>query len=214
MVMEANIDVLTAVKQYYEKLLKLKDFPLKHACEDNVIFFAAQIEEMIYDTKMQVSRAKLLARIASDRKDMISRRLDSQTTESMESLTTSMYNVGLLSQTEAAAMRVVTVLTMLYLPATFVSTFFSTDVVHYQNQSQNNNDSGSSTLNSTQSGGETSFSTIAMERWIEVTLPLTLVTVLIAWYLYHKSKQRIEKVTGISGALPLFHKPMWIEEKV
>ena len=214
MVMDGNIDVLTALKQYYKKLLKLKDFPLRHACENNVIVFAEQIEEMIYDTRTQVSRAKLLARIASDRKDVISRRLDSQATESVESLTTSMYNVGVLSQTEASAMRVVTVLTMLYLPATFVSTFFSTDVVHYQNQSQDNSSSSSSSLNSHHSDGETSFSTIAMERWIEVTLPLTLVTVLIAWYLYHKSKQRIEKVTGISGALPLFRKPMWIEEQV
>lgn len=230
MVMESNGDVLVAIKQYYAKLVKHKDFPSSSADQEDLNAFTAQVEEVICNTKMHVSRAKLLAQIAADRKDMITRRLDSQATESRESLTTSMYNLGVLSQTEAATMRVVTVLTMLYLPATFVSvslsdffrpqlayylqTFFSTDVVHYQNQGQNNNDSGNSSFNSTESSGETSFSVLAMERWIEVTLPLTLVTVLIAWWLYDRSKKRIQQITGIEGALPLHQKPLWKNEKV
>jgi hypothetical protein len=95
---------------------------------------------------------------------------------------------------------------------TRAQTFFSTDVVHYG--SQNNNSPANSTVaNSQASNNITSFSSLAMERWIEVTLPLTLVTVLIAWWLYEKSKKRIQQITGFEGALPLHQKPMWKDEK-
>jgi hypothetical protein len=52
-----------------------------------------------------------------------------------------------------------------------LKTFFSTDVVKYQNQ--NGGKSGNGT-----------FSRIAMDRWLEVTLPLTALTLLIAWGTY------------------------------
>ena len=195
MVMQANVDVLTSVRKYYEKLLKNKDFPLATVCEEDVDVFVTQIDEIMYDIEMQISRTKVLAQVTSDRKTVVLQHLGSQATESMERLTRSMYNVGVLSQTEAAAMRVITVLTLLYLPATFVSTFFSTDVVKYQNQSS--------------SGNGTSFSPVAMWRWLQVTLPLTFITCIIAYYLYRKSIKRVEAVTGIAGALPLYHKPMW-----
>ena len=54
-------------------------------------------------------------------------------------------------------------------------TFFSTDVVKYQNGGEDgNNPSG------------TSYSKLALERWFEVTAPLTLLTFIIAvgWYYY------------------------------
>lgn len=206
MVMEANVAVLTSIRKYYERLVKNKDFTLSADVEESVGVFATQIDEMIYDMEMQISRAKVLAQVTADRKTIVLQHLSSQATESMESLTRSMYNVALLSQTEAAAMRVITVLTLLYLPATFVSTFFSTDVVHYGNQGSN----GNSTLTGGQEGNNaTSFSPLALMRWLEVTIPLTFVTIVVAYYLYRKSLKRVEAITGHPGALPLFHKPMW-----
>jgi len=72
---------------------------------------------------------------------------------------------------EAIVMRIVTIVTLLYLPATFVSTFFSTDVVKYQNQNEN-----------------PIFSDLALQRWLEVTLPLTTVTLFVAWGAYERAK--------------------------
>jgi len=75
MILEANADVLTALRKfYYESLMRHKDFPasLKTACEDDVLQFATQLDDMIYDAKMQISRAKLLVRIISDRKSLVS----------------------------------------------------------------------------------------------------------------------------------------------
>lgn len=48
-------------------------------------------------------------------------------------------------------------------------TFFSTDVVKYQD----NNDAGGA-----------AFSALALTRWLQVTLPLTALTLLVAWSTY------------------------------
>ena len=56
-------------------------------------------------------------------------------------------------------------------------TFFSTDVIKYQNQGDGDGppDNGS-------------FSSTAMKRWLQVTIPLTAITLLIAWMTYKISE--------------------------
>ena len=66
------MDVLTSLRKYYESLLRNKDFPLRKACRDDVLTFATQVNDMMFDLKMQVSRAKLLVRITADRKNLVS----------------------------------------------------------------------------------------------------------------------------------------------
>ena len=64
---------------------------------------------------------------------------------------------------EAVVVRIITLVTLLYLPATFVSTFFSTDIIRYEDDPNG------------------TFSKTAMNRWLQVTLPLTFITLSIAW---------------------------------
>lgn len=74
-----------------------------------------------------------------------------------------------------------------------MQTFFSTDVVKYQNQNQN---SGNSTQDN-QGTSNGSFSSIALQRWIEVTVPLTALTLLVAWSslrIAERKKEGIEYV--------------------
>jgi hypothetical protein len=73
MVMQANIQVLTSLRKFYQALLKNKHFPLEKACSGDVAAFAIQINDMIYDTGMNISRAQLLIRITGDRKSLVSR---------------------------------------------------------------------------------------------------------------------------------------------
>ena len=47
--------------------------------------------------------------------------VQAQTAENMEGLTKSTYNVGVSAQKEAIVMRIITVVALVYLPATFVS---------------------------------------------------------------------------------------------
>jgi hypothetical protein len=64
---------------------------------------------------------------------------------------------------------------------TGLQTFFSTDIVKYQNPD------GLS--------GHASFSPVALSRWLQVTLPLTLITLLGAWAMYrvaHRQRARHE----------------------
>lgn len=144
--------------------------------------------------------------------------LQAQATEVMEDLTKNMFQLGIMGQKEAIAMKIITVVTLVYLPATFVSvriilsflishrpltdlsqTFFSTDVVKYQNQ---NNDL-STVTNQTSSQ---SYSGLALERWIEVTFPLTFLTVVAAVYFYRKYVKHTEFKAGIIDSLPFYYK--------
>jgi hypothetical protein len=102
----------------------------------------------------------------------------------MEKLTSSMGELGIMAQKEAIAMRIITVVTVIFLPATFVSvsiqsflsastmlmmmqTFFSTEIMNYQN-----------------GGG---FSHAALVGWLEVTVPLTVLTLGVCYFFFKRS---------------------------
>ena len=72
MVLEANTDVLISLRKFYENLLNNKSFDLKEACEEDIIQFATQVNNMIYDSRTQIARAKLLVQIIDDRKNLVS----------------------------------------------------------------------------------------------------------------------------------------------
>jgi len=71
MVMETNTDVLGSIRQFYERLLANPDFTLALYCREDVLTFASQIDDMIYDAKMQIARAQVLVRITADRKNLV-----------------------------------------------------------------------------------------------------------------------------------------------
>lgn len=178
MILGSNTDVLTALHEYYEDLLPDSDFPLRQSCRDSIIDFSRQLQDAVRDTKMQASRAKLVVRIAADRKALTQSHLTSQATAFQNQATQKMEFMTSIAQRDAIMMRIVTFIALIYLPATFVSTFFSTDVVRYQNQ----NDFGHSFYAS-------SYSRLALERWLQVTLPLTAVTLGAAWW-FSPQKQK------------------------
>jgi hypothetical protein len=122
----------------------------------------------------------------------------------MEILTVNMQNIGVLAQKEAIAVRIITVLTLIYLPATFVSvslsqhkyffspkslsnrkSFFSTDVVKYQNQNQGSSQDAQEPYSN--------FSELAMHRWLQVALPLTAVTLVLGWLGYRWAERKQHK---------------------
>jgi hypothetical protein len=127
----------------------------------------------------------------------------------MEDLSIQTHALGVLAQKEAVAVRIITVLSLLYLPCTVVSvsritqslqlmipvvanlvkSFFSTDVVKYQQNSQ-----GPGTQQSSNDSimGQ-SFSHLAMNRWLQVTLPFTLITLVLGWLGFTFEKWRQSK---------------------
>ncbi|KAF2469602.1 uncharacterized protein BDR25DRAFT_228622 [Lindgomyces ingoldianus] len=170
MILEANNDIMKSLSNFYDGLLKNDAFDdvLKRDCREDIRDLVAQIGDMIYEANMQIRRAKLLVKITADRKGLVLQHLQGQATDATLKLTWMSYK-------EAIIMRIITIVTLIYLPATFVSTFFSTDVVKYGGQDANEN-----------------FSTEAMFRWLQVTLPLSAVTLGIgfAWYRYQTKKSK------------------------
>jgi hypothetical protein len=77
-------------------------------------------------------------------------------------------------------------------------TFFSTDVVQYQNNSNNNSAPGGG------QGNSASFSLLALERWLEVTLPLTLITLVLAYYFFKRSVKEVRDMAEVAETLPLY----------
>ena len=71
MILEANTDVLTSLRDFYKRLADNNDFDLKLDCEVDILEFAIQIDDMIYDSKMQISRAKVQVKITADRKNLV-----------------------------------------------------------------------------------------------------------------------------------------------
>ena len=81
------------------------------------------------------------------------------------------------SQTDGAAVKVITIITMIYLPTTAVTNFFSTQFVH------------------SQSNGSSGHVGVSNDWWIliAVSLPLTLFTFAVWWLLQHQ-KQCLNKI--------------------
>ncbi|KAF2726701.1 hypothetical protein EJ04DRAFT_173320 [Polyplosphaeria fusca] len=167
MVLESNMEVMTELRKFYEKLMVNADFPMKDSCVEEATIFIQQLNDMIHAFARQKRRAKLLVEITENRKNLLLQKLQSLATKKMEDLTT-------LSYREAIVMKIIAAGTFIFLPATFVSTFFSTDVVKYQDSTN----------------GKGSFSWAAMNIWLEVTLPLTFATFIIGFVAFYVADER------------------------
>ncbi|KFZ14320.1 hypothetical protein V502_06140 [Pseudogymnoascus sp. VKM F-4520 (FW-2644)] len=188
MILEANSYVLESLRTYYRGLLNNSDFEIRDLCREEILSFCSKIDNMIQNFRMEIARAKVLVEIASGRRDLVLQFIQSQGAEKMEQLTISMHQMGDLSRKEAVAMRIITVVTLIYLPATFVSTLFSTDIVKYQNQGNGG------TIDSL-GNAYVSFSSLALSRWFEVTFPLTAITLGLGYWAFkmaEKKRRRFE----------------------
>ncbi|KAI4618653.1 hypothetical protein J4E80_005255 [Alternaria sp. BMP 0032] len=116
MVIEANAKILRSLRKFYSDLVVKKDFPLalRNACEDDMDAFFSQLDGFIDDFDMQIARARLLANIISDRKELVLQHLQSQASDRTEQLNRNL-------ERETVVMRIITIVTLIYLPATFVS---------------------------------------------------------------------------------------------
>ncbi|KAK2730033.1 hypothetical protein CKAH01_09811 [Colletotrichum kahawae] len=180
MAMEYNVDIMRLLQRFYRDLLNDENFPANErlSCQKAMKTFSVRFEELVCEMQMQIMRAKALAKLVADRKTIIIQHLQTQSVIESSRLAASMFEQTERSAKEAIAMRIVTMITLIYLPATFASTFFSTDVVKYEEVEV--------------------FSTFALTRFIEVTLPLMILTSFPAgvwfWMELRKRKRKSHKV--------------------
>ncbi|TDZ20068.1 putative serine/threonine-protein kinase MPS1-like protein [Colletotrichum orbiculare MAFF 240422] len=149
--LESNVEVMTSLMRFYIALESHKYFDLRLSCADDIDEFANKLSRMIDDFKLQINRTRALEKLTTDRGELVKHHRLERLNQNMER--------------EAMLVRIVTFVTLIYLPATFVSTFFSTDIIKYQDSESPNGN----------------FSMVAMERWLQVTLPLTTITLGLAY---------------------------------
>ena len=71
MILQANNDVITSLRGFYKRLIDVDDFDLRISCKSNILDFAAQLDDMVYDSKMQIARASVLVKITAERKSLV-----------------------------------------------------------------------------------------------------------------------------------------------
>uniref|UniRef100_L2FL98 CorA-like transporter domain-containing protein n=1 Tax=Colletotrichum fructicola (strain Nara gc5) TaxID=1213859 RepID=L2FL98_COLFN len=204
MVMESNVKIMTLLQRFYKELVNDEDFPRnqRRPGRQAVKNFAFQLDEIICDTRMQIDRGKILVKILADRKAVLTfnstnkliQHLQTQTALAAEKLAASMYEQANRSAIETIAVRIVTIVTLIYLPATFSSTLFSTDIIKYQE-------------------GE-SFSSLALYRFLQVTIPLMVLTFLgagawfwVEWTKRDRESQELKDQYPDSFQRPMKEKP-------
>lgn len=180
MVIESNLKIFKSLTTSYTALVEDKNFPQLEqvACRLAVETFKTKVEEYAYDLQMQADRARVLSKVATDRKNIVFQQLQTQTAMKQEALASSMWAFSENSQKETIAMRIITVVTLVYLPPTFVCTFFGTDVIKYQDDGH----------------GQVHFSTEALVSFFYVTIPLWVITCALVYYLYKKGTKKRGKL--------------------
>jgi Mg2+ and Co2+ transporter CorA len=104
--LESNVEVMTSLRDFYEKLVVNQSVNFGN-CAFDIDDFTSELGHLINDFKLHISRAKALVKVISNRSELVKQ-------QRMERLNKNLEN-------EAIVMRIVTIVTLLYLPATFVS---------------------------------------------------------------------------------------------
>jgi len=74
LVLESNINILSEVRQYYHEIVASKEFPadIRSLCVRDLAKFERNVTSIINDLQMQLSRTKMLLRLLTDRKTLVS----------------------------------------------------------------------------------------------------------------------------------------------
>jgi len=110
MVLESNCEVFKAIRGFYIELKEHQDFPLTQSCVEDISDFINHLNYVINDNVTQISRVRHLADIINGHKDLVSQHIHEKAEERDLNL-----------EREATMMRIITVVTLVYLPGTFVS---------------------------------------------------------------------------------------------
>ena len=147
LILKTNISVLVDLKTYYRTTAAFDDWPndLPSKCEGDVLRFEQRLASIEKDMQMQQSRLKTLLRLIADRKSLVSparpfscfietdrnklhgilqmqrTKANQASTENMQSMTEEMHQIALKTKKETISMRIITFVTLCFLPGTFIS---------------------------------------------------------------------------------------------
>lgn len=179
-VLKTNIKILSKLKDYYQSVAALEDWPteIELNCKRTSANFERRVSNIIDDLQMQETRLETLLRLLDDRKTLLYSILEynnmeankhltqksQQSADKMESITVQMHKIAVKTEKETISMRIITLVTLFFLPGTFISTLMSTDIIKFQPQR--------------------SFSMEALRLYLAICVPAMFITFLLSWIYY------------------------------
>ncbi|KAF2116785.1 hypothetical protein BDV96DRAFT_598636 [Lophiotrema nucula] len=154
-VLKSNDAVLSEFAAYYRSIPNSRTFDGELA--KRLSLLANPIHTMIdrisltqKELRIQIERAKALRELLTNRKTLLysileyrnvqaSRSLAEKaqtSTDNVEVLTREMHKIAQKTQQETVSMRIITLVTLFFLPGTFISTVMSTDIVHWDTNAE------------------------------------------------------------------------------
>ncbi|KAL8831871.1 MAG: hypothetical protein Q9191_000623 [Dirinaria sp. TL-2023a] len=145
--MRLNTGVIRQLKEHYNTIVKLRRFPqdIHQLCQDDLEQFELRINDILGGLEMQIIRLESLIRLLQDRKTLVTSIVQSmqnarlrhdqlqsileyynteynkQSTKNMMSMTDDMNDIARKTKIETVSMKVITVVTLFFLPGTFIS---------------------------------------------------------------------------------------------
>ncbi|KAL8963666.1 MAG: hypothetical protein Q9183_004983, partial [Haloplaca sp. 2 TL-2023] len=172
LVLKLNINICKQIANFYRSLFKNQELPhtILDTCQESMLRFERRVQGVTSHMESQILRVeefqntKLNKLLASE---------SYKSTRKMEKVTNEMSLIARETKTETVSMRIITLVTLFFLPGTFVATLMSTDIIRW--------DSGSRDY---QSG--------ALYAYLAICLPFMAAT-FIFWGAYQYFERRKER---------------------
>ncbi|KAI4211270.1 MAG: hypothetical protein LQ351_005954 [Letrouitia transgressa] len=139
-VLKLNLSVMTQLKEYYVNLFSTSSVhanldSLKEKCQYNLDHFRGRIDQIQSDLNFQTLRVEALLRKLIERKALLHALLDFENTQvnrqlalhtkvanrNMMAMTSDMGKLARKTKTETVSMKIITLVTLVFLPGTFVA---------------------------------------------------------------------------------------------
>ncbi|KAK3203067.1 hypothetical protein GRF29_112g123521 [Pseudopithomyces chartarum] len=197
-----NMEVLQELREYYQDVVNQEGFPveLKENCRDDLSKFNKRVLGLTKEMRMLRARTDNLLELTSNRKQLVKGILEyksiqaneyfakksQQSADNMEIMTRKMRVTAEKTERETVSMRVITSVTLFFLPATFLASFMSTDILSFETGSQELRMKG-------------------LWLYLELALPATALTFIVWGVIYHWAKKASRSSSGDDniGSLPV-----------
>ncbi|KAL8729853.1 MAG: hypothetical protein Q9181_004858 [Wetmoreana brouardii] len=127
LILKLNVSIISQLKQHYIKVTQTRIFPqdVTRLCQDNLEHFELRLTGVLDDLQMQILRLESLSRLLGDRKTLYhNTEINKLSTKNMISMTEDMNDIARKTKIETVSMKVITVVTLFFLPGTFISVCF------------------------------------------------------------------------------------------
>lgn len=186
LVLKQNVTVLKELREHYRSTTEAADLPgeIKSDCRTDIARFEDRILGVERDLGMQQLRIESMLRLLADRKNLLYGILQYRGLQASESFTqearrsiynmdamaTSMHEIAEKTKQETVSMRIITLVTLFFLPGISIATFMSTGIIQFTTD----NDGRQKRV----------FQLQGLKLYLAICLPVTIAT-FVAWYIVY-----------------------------